>query len=58
MKKNIALSRLLVGLLLTALAYFVSMFVGHQWHLNSSILADSYRPRHHAGAVRRVDISL
>lgn len=41
MKKNIALSRLLVGLLLTALAYFVSMFVGHQWHLNSSILADS-----------------
>ena len=28
MKKNLALSRLLVGLLLTVLAYFVAMFVG------------------------------
>ena len=40
-KENLALSRLFVGLFMTALAFFVSMFVGLQWHLNSSILADS-----------------
>ena len=41
MKKNQTLLCLPTGLLLTALAYFISMFVGHQCHLNSSILADS-----------------
>lgn len=40
-KKNFALSRLLIGFLMAALVYFVSMFVGHQWHVNSNILADS-----------------
>ena len=41
MKKNQTLLCLPTGLLLTALAYFISMFVGHRCHLNSSILADS-----------------
>ena len=41
MKKNQTLLCLPTGLLLTALAYFISMFVGHQCHLNSNILADS-----------------
>ena len=41
MKKNLALSRLLIGLLLTVLVYFVAMFVGHRWHLNCTFLSDS-----------------
>ena len=41
MKKNLALSRLIVGLLLTVLVYFVAMFVGHRWHLNCTFLSDS-----------------
>ena len=41
MKKNYALSRLLVGLFLTVLVYFAAMFVGHHWHLNCTFLSDS-----------------
>ncbi len=41
MKKNLVLSRLLVGLLLTIFVYFIAMVVGHHWHLNSTFLSDS-----------------
>jgi membrane protease YdiL (CAAX protease family) len=29
------------GIILTALVYFVSIFIGHHWHLSSSIVEDS-----------------
>lgn len=32
---------LVSGIILTALVYFVSIFMGHHWHLNSAVVEDS-----------------
>ena len=41
MKKNIAISRLFIGLLLTFLVYAAAMIVSYYWHLDSTIFATS-----------------